>query len=259
LLQAYHALKPEGCLYIAGSNDLGIQSSVKDAAELFGNARILAYRKGNRLAHLVKTSSDAPLPPWASTPGIAPGTWVEFSINCSNHDFPIRGLPGVFSIGHLDEGTKLLVNAVEIHPGARVLDVGCGYGIIGLCASVKGCAWNDLVDSDQLAVASCRQTFDLNRISNFTVFAGDLLQPVLDQRYDLILSNPPFHAGRAVDYQVAHALIRQSFGCLSSKGQLAIVANRFLPYDRLIGDIFGNVSVLAESGKFYVLSGRKTS
>jgi 16S rRNA G1207 methylase RsmC len=71
-----------------------------------------------------------------TAPGIAPGTWVEFSINCSNHVFTIRCLPGVFSIDHLDEGTEMLLNTIEIVPGTRVLDVGCGYGIIGLCASV---------------------------------------------------------------------------------------------------------------------------
>jgi len=93
---------------------------------------------------------------------------------------------------------------------------------------------------------------------NTTVLAGDLLGSVGSNKYDLILSNPPFHAGQAVDFQIAGAMIRQSYQALNPDGQITIVANRFIPYDRLINEIFGNVSCLIESGRFHVLSGKKT-
>ena len=103
LIQAYNALLVGGNCYIAGSNSLGIQSIIKDACELFGNSFVLAYKKGNRIAQLLKNAEPAPIPDWASEPGIAAGTWVEFSIPISNHSYPIRSLPGVFSYNHLDE------------------------------------------------------------------------------------------------------------------------------------------------------------
>jgi 16S rRNA (guanine1207-N2)-methyltransferase len=98
----------------------------------------------------------------------------------------------------------------------------------------------------------------LNRITNAKVFAGDLLNPIGSNKYDLVLSNPPFHTDRAVDLQIAQALIDQSWQALNPGGQLIIVANRFIRYDHLIKAIFGNVSTLTESGKFHVLSGLKS-
>jgi len=259
LLQAHLALVDGGSLFIAGANQAGIQSVIKDAGELFGVVSILGYRKGNRVAQLIKKLEGPPPPDWIYTPGIAPGTWVEFSITLSKHTFPIRSLPGVFSFDHLDEGTKMLLCATNILPGARVLDVGCGYGILGLYAAVEGAGLVHSIDNNLLAVASCRETIALNKIKNAEVFAGDLLDPIGGNKYDLILSNPPFHTGHLVDYQIAQAMINQSFQALNPQGRIIIVANRFIRYDHLIKMIFGNVSTLIESGKFHVLSGLKSS
>jgi len=258
LLQAHTALVIGGTLYIGGANNSGIQSVIKDAQELFTNGRILAYKKGNRVAQFIKQSVGVPLLPWSQIPGIAQGTWVEFTVTLSSHTFRIRSLPGVFSYDHLDEGTKMLLSVINIPPGARVLDIGCGYGLLGLCAAVEGAELVHLIDTNLLAVASSRETITLNRITNAEVFAVDLLDQIGTNRYDLILSNPPFHTGHAVDYQIAQAMIDQSFQALSPRGQMIIVANRFIRYDHLIKSIFGNVSTLIESGKFHVLSGLKS-
>ena len=258
LMQAYHALVTNGSLYLAGANDSGIQSVIKDAQELFGNGRVLAYKKGNRLAQFIKTSGAIDLPEWAQTSGIAAGTWVEFPITSSPHTIYIHSLPGVFSFGRLDEGTEMLLGSIKNPRGLSVLDVGCGYGVIGLVAVKEGAETVHLVDNDLLAIASCRETLSLNGITDAQVFCGDLLDPVNSYMYDMILSNPPFHAGHAVDYKSAIAMVEQSYQALNNGGELCIVTNRFIRYDRLIHSTFGNVSILAESGKFHVLSGLKS-
>jgi 16S rRNA (guanine1207-N2)-methyltransferase len=258
LVQAYQALTDEGSLYIVGSNRLGIQSIVMDAQELFGLGRILSYKKGSRLAHFIKHAGEHPLPDWAKSPGVAPHTWVEFSIRLSNRTFKIRSLPGIFSYDRLDEGTEMLLGAVQIPSSAKVLDAGCGYGIIGLFAAVEGAGFVHLIDNNLLAVEASRETLSVNGINNAEVSAGDLLNPWFPDQYDLVLSNPPFHAGQAVDYQVAHALIENSYRSLNPGGRLIIVANRFIRYNRLIQEIYGNISILAESGKFHVLCGLKS-
>jgi 16S rRNA (guanine1207-N2)-methyltransferase len=259
LIQAYYALIDGGYCYIAGSNNLGIQSIIKDACELFGTSSILAYKKGNRIAQLVKNIEYVPLPDWVYELGIAPYTWVEFSILLSDYNFQIRSLPGVFSYDSLDEGTSMLLSVCNIPIGARVLDMGCGYGIIGMFAAHQGADWVDLIDSDLLAISACKATLKQNQITNTAVILGDLLSTIGTRKYDLILSNPPFHAGKAVDYQIASAMIQQSFRALLPDGQIVIVANRFIQYDELIKQTFGNVAILASSGKFHVLCGRKTS
>jgi 16S rRNA (guanine1207-N2)-methyltransferase len=152
----------------------------------------------------------------------------------------------------------MLLSKIKIRPGNKVLDVGCGFGIIGLFAATHGAGWVDFIDSNLLATASTTETLTINRVFNASVYTSDLLEKVSLNSYDLILSNPPFHAGHAIDFQITEALIRQAYQSLNPGGELQIVANRFIPYDRLIQEIFGNISYLAESGKYYVLSGSKS-
>ncbi len=127
LLQANQVLDLGSDCYLAGSNQSGIQSVIKDAQGLFGHGYIQAYKKGNRLAHLVKQSANIPLPDWANVPGIAPGTWMEFSISLSNHTYHIHSLPGVFSYDRLDVGTSMLLSVAKYSCGCQGL--GCGLWI----------------------------------------------------------------------------------------------------------------------------------
>ena len=259
LIQAYHALASGGKLFLAGSNNEGIHSLIKDAQELFGSCQVLAYKKGHRVAQSIRNTSYVPGPDWAQAPGISPRTWVEFVITLPNQTFPIRSLPGIFSYDHLDEGTQMLINALQIQPGTKVLDVGCGYGIIGLYAAVQGASLVHLIDNNLLAVAASRENLALNHIVNADVFAGNILDPIVPNKYDLILTNPPFHTGHAVDYHIARSMIIQSFQALAPGGQIIIVSNRFIRYDCLVEEIFGNVTFLSESGKFHVISGLKST
>ena len=257
LIQASHALAPSGRLYIAGSNAEGIQSVLKDASELFGQGSILAYKKGNRIAQFIMKDPAATVPDWALTPGIAPGTWVEFSVEAANQVLQIRSLPGIFAYDHLDEGTYTLLQAMEIPHAARVLDAGCGYGIIGMTASLLGAGRVDLIDNNLLAIAAAQETIRVNHLKNVEAFPGDLINSTSLGQYDLVISNPPFHSGHSVDYLVAEAIIRHAFMALERGGRVVIVANRFIRYDRLIEDIFGSCSTLRKSNKFHVLSGLK--
>ena len=258
LLQVWQALKPGGRLLISGANDQGIQSVLKDASQLFENISILAYKKGNRVAQLLKNDSQQrALPDWTDEPGIAPGTWYIFQLDLFGHSFSLVSLPGVFSSSGLDDGTRLLISSLENLSGKKVLDVGCGYGIVGLYAAANGALTVDMVDSQLLAVASSRENIARNRYTNCQVYCSDLLSAVNAKSYDYILSNPPFHAGIHIDYQAAQALITGAVSALEIGGRLQIVANRFIPYDRLMVEVFGNVTVLAQSPAYRILVSKK--
>jgi 16S rRNA (guanine1207-N2)-methyltransferase len=257
LVEAQAALKPGGALYLAGANEQGIQPAIQDAAALFGGAVVLRYKKGNRVARAARAAPPAGRPEWAGEAGIAPGTWREFEVGVRGHVFRLRSLPGVFAFDDdLDEGTRLLLDHLEVVPGAQaVLDVGCGYGIIGLVAARLGAGHVELVDVNLLAIASARENIAGNAISNAEAFLSDAFSAVGDKRYDLIASNPPFHTGKSVDYAVAQAFIEHARSTLKPGGRLLLVANKFIRYDQLMRTTFNAVECLVETNKYHVLQG----
>ena len=256
LVEAQAALKPGGTLYLAGANEQGIRPAIQDAAALFGEATVLRYKKGNRVARAVKVAPAASQPEWAGEAGIAPGTWREFEVGVRGYAFRLRSLPGVFAFDDdLDEGTCLLLDQLDVAPGESVLDVGCGYGIIGLVAARLGASHVDMVDVNLLAIASARENIAGNHVSNTEAFLSDAFSAVGNNRYDLIASNPPFHTGKSVDYAVAHAFIEHARSTLKPGGRLLLVANKFIRYDHLMRTTFDTVECLIETNKYHVLQG----
>jgi len=191
-------------------------------------------------------------------PGIEEGTFAEFDVSVGEHVYHIRSRPGVFSWEHLDAGTRLLLEHTPIHVTDRVLDVGCGYGIIGIHTALiahKGHA--TLVDVDALACQSARASLEANGIRHADVIIGDGLKAVGDRHYTLILSNPPFHSGHRVTLNIAETFVRDAYTALEPRGRLVIVANRFLPYDRIMNEVFGAVTTLAQTSRFHLLLAEK--
>jgi 16S rRNA (guanine1207-N2)-methyltransferase len=257
LVEGFNGLRFGGYLYLAGANEQGIRSAIQDAEALFGRASILGYKKGNRVARLIKEPSTEQLPGWVSDPGIYPGTWVDVDVEVAGRSMHLRSLPGVFSSNRLDEGTRLLLSRFEVPAGAHVLDLGCGYGLIGLLAAQLGAAHVDMVDANLLAIASAQANLELFAIHNAQAFPSDVLEAVLDRRYTLIVTNPPFHVGHTVDYQVTQAFIHQAWQVLEPGGQLLLVANKFIRYELMIATIFSHVERVAETGRYQLLSARK--
>lgn len=252
LVEAYQALRVGGALYLAGANDHGIRSIIADAAVLFGDATVLGYKRGQRVAQAHKQGKPIAVPDWAQAPGIAPGTWYEFEIAARGQALRLRSLAGVFAYDRLDEGTRLLLEAIDLPAGARVLDIGCGSGAIGLLAARLGAAQVDLVDANLLAVAAAAENIRLNQIVGARAFVHDGVPADRRGWYDLLLTNPPFHVGKGVDYEVAHAFIGQARRALKDAGQFMLVANQFIRYDQLLRSAFAHVDCVTATRSFRV-------
>jgi 16S rRNA (guanine1207-N2)-methyltransferase len=262
LAEAFTGLKKEASLYLAGSNQEGIQPAIKDGFELFGNSYLLSYQKGSRVARFIKKDERKPDnlgPSWAVDPGIQPGSWHSFQTAIHGKEYTIQSLPGVFAYENLDEGTAMLIENLQVSAGARVLDFGCGYGILGLAASGLGAGQVDLIDADLLAVASARENIRINKVEGIRAFPADGLAWAPEDTYDLLISNPPFHSGKQVDFDVTHAFIEQAPRVLKPGGKLVLVANRFLRYNLQLQSSFGNVDFLAQNNRFHVLSSTRRS
>ncbi|GLR64601.1 methyltransferase [Marinospirillum insulare] len=167
--------------------------------------------------------------------------------------------PGVFSHGRVDDGSALLLETLAKQPlvsSGNLLDLGCGCGLLGAWL-IKQHPKLQLTacDVSGFALNATRATLKANQLQG-KVLAADIFSGLEaeapPQGYDLIVSNPPFHTGKATDYELASRLISQAPKYLRKGGELWLVANRFLPYPDLLQQAFGNFIIAAENGKFRV-------
>jgi 16S rRNA (guanine1207-N2)-methyltransferase len=174
----------------------------------------------------------------------------------------VRGLelrlatqPGVFAHKGLDLGTRLLIEAMHVSPTAKVLDLGCGYGAIGIAAAklaVRGEVV--LVDSDIRATRLAERNIGLNGVTNATVVLGDGTNDLPPKsRFDVVVSNPPTHSGR----EVLDEMVAGAFQHLKARGQLYLVINRLLSLKHEVEDVFGSSEVVARSKGFVVIRAQK--
>ncbi|OHU88490.1 MULTISPECIES: methyltransferase [Pseudoalteromonas] len=179
-----------------------------------------------------------------------------FSVNVANKTFNVVSVPGVFNHGKLDVGTELLLENIPVPYKGKVLDFGCGAGII---ATFLGSQQSELrlfcSDVSALAIYATQQTLALNSLDADCILS-DGLQEVSDQ-FNLIISNPPFHTGIATDYGIAERFLEQTKGFLKPSGQVQIVANNFLKYPPILEQQFGQFTILAKNTKFTVYQAKK--
>lgn len=130
---------------------------------------------------------------------------------------------GVFSRAGVDFGSRLLIETMDIPPAAKVLDVGCGYGPIGLAAATLAPDGRvTMIDVNERAVELARHNAELNGIRNVDIFQSDLFAGVKPQRFDVILTNPPIRAGK----QTVHQIFEQARDYLPPGGQLWLVIQK---------------------------------
>ncbi len=159
---------------------------------------------------------------------------------------------GVFARDAVDAGTRLLIERMVIHPTDEVLDLGCGYGPVGIIAATlaqQGQAV--LVDINERAVGLARENVRRHGITNAAVLHGDGCAPVSDRQFDAILTNPPIRAGKAT----VRRLVREAWAHLRPGGRFYFVARTAQGAKTLARDvsaIFGRVRELDRAGGYRV-------
>jgi 16S rRNA (guanine1207-N2)-methyltransferase len=163
--------------------------------------------------------------------------------------------PGLFSPTAIDERTAAMMRHAGIAPGEKVLDLGCGYGVVWVYAAHltdPSRVW--LVDVDPLAVEFAQRNLHLNGVEGATVVRSDGFNALAETGFTKILCNPPYH----VDFSVPKRLIEKGFNRLSIGGTMLLVTRRDRWYRNKLKAIFGGVRVHREAS-YFVFEAKKLS
>jgi 16S rRNA (guanine1207-N2)-methyltransferase len=164
--------------------------------------------------------------------------------------------PSLFSPRAVDAGTLAMLSRVEFSPDDKVLDLGCGYGVVGLVAARLGRPERvHLVDKDPVAVEIAAANLEANGARGATVTLSDGFRDFAETGFDKILCNPPYQA----DFAVPKHFIEKGFNRLVVGGSLFMVTKRELWYRNKITSVFGGVKVAEVDGYFVFEATKKTS
>lgn len=255
---AFAAISLGGRCYIGGATTEGIKSAARLLEKLFGNAEVLVTKSGHRVALARKETSEHGMLEELSSPYLSGDAFNLLRVTLRDEPYELYTRPGIFSWEHLDEATEMLARAMEIRRGDSVLDLGCGAGALGLVAGkLSNGAPVTMLDADVEAVRSAQRSAEAARLPNARVLASDIAEAVRGELFDVVVTNPPFHIGKATDLDLPLQFIRDSHEVLHPDGRLYLVANRTLPYERAIEREFGSVELIQDGRRFKVLSATK--
>jgi 16S rRNA G1207 methylase RsmC len=162
----------------------------------------------------------------------------------------------VFSKRRVDPGTRLLIESMVVPKKGCILDIGCGYGAVGIVAAVLNSKLSVIMtDVNSRAVRLARKNVGLNKVFNAEVRYGYFYEPVEGLMFDCVLSNPPVSAGM----DTVRAIVKEAPKIMGDKATFQMVIRskigaKALP--SLFNETFGNCSVIAREGGFRVLMGQ---
>jgi 16S rRNA (guanine1207-N2)-methyltransferase len=161
--------------------------------------------------------------------------------------------PGLFSQSGVDAGTLAMLSCVDFRPDDKVLDLGCGYGVVGIVAAKTARPENVfLVDIDPVAVGAAATNVASNGTAGAVVVRSDGFRDFHETGFTKILSNPSYHA----DFAVPKHFIEKGFNRLVVGGAMFMVTKRELWYRRKLEAIFGGVRV-RQIGDYFVFEALK--
>jgi 23S rRNA (guanine1835-N2)-methyltransferase len=245
---ALHSALTPGTKIWAGGMDKHLPDRTLEVLRQMGEVQVLP---GKKKAHV-----------FAGLTAVGPAPLVTPSPGFTANDFALEftSSPNVFGAGRIDSGTRLLAERFDKMPDAnRIVDLGCGTGILGLVAQrMQPQATVHFFDESYAAVAATEANYRLNigdpNDTGAMFFAEDAIPVIPNELYDVVLCNPPFHQGHVVGDGVAWQMFTNARASLRMGGELWIVGNRHLEYHTKLARLYGSVRQLADNPKFVVLA-----
>lgn len=160
----------------------------------------------------------------------------------------------VFSPTAVDKGTRAMLSFVTFSPEDKVLDLGCGCGVVGILAAKQiGADRVVMCDVSQNAVLLSRQNAEANGVEAVTIRQSDGLKEISESGFTLILSNPPYHT----DFAVAKGFIEDGLKKLAIGGKMVMVTKRLDWYRNKLSSVFGGVTVKEKDGYYVFLAEKR--
>ena len=176
-----------------------------------------------------------------------------FHINYKDIELKLKTSERVFSPMAIDKGTLAMLSVVEFHENDKVLDLGCGYGPVGIIAAkMIGKENVVLCDISEDAIQLAKENSISNELEGLKIIKSNGVKDVEDTDFTLILSNPPYH----VDFSVPKAFIEESYKKLVPSGRMIMVTKRKEWYKNKLISVFGGVRINEVEG-YYVFTAEK--
>jgi 16S rRNA (guanine1207-N2)-methyltransferase len=247
LARAVSRVKTGGVVIACASNTEGARTLERDLGDLLGDARNLTKNKCRVVWATVSDSTrdDALLSEWLDLDAprsVLDGTWIS--------------RPGIFAWDRIDPASQLLAGLLPDTLKGKGADLGAGFGFLtrSVLEKAPGVVAMDFYEAEKRAVDLAEQ--------NLAAFKGkkaingiwaDVTRGI-EGPYDFIVSNPPFHqTGRADRADIGQDFIRVAAAGLRAGGEFFMVANRHLPYEHVLGEVFASVTQLADEGGYKVI------
>ncbi|MFI1418597.1 methyltransferase [Streptomyces sp. NPDC020731] len=232
-----------------------IHTSTLDLFErILGPTRTsLAEKKARLIFCTPDPGRERPANPWPYRYTLPDGIGPVSGATAVNH-------AGVFCADRLDIGTRFFLRHLPAgKDGGRVVDLGCGNGVVGTAMALADPRAEVLfVDESFQAVASAQATYRENDVPGHAEFrVGDGLSGIPADSVDLVLNNPPFHSHQATTDATAWRMFTGARRTLRRGGELWVIGNRHLGYHVKLRRLFGNSEVVASDPKFVVLKAVK--
>ena len=182
---------------------------------------------------------------------------IEIVVNLLDNEITLHTRWGVFSPRSIDEGTMLLMKHIEVGVSDICLDLGCGYGPIGL-ALAKHCTKGEvhMIDKDFVAVELTNNNANLNNLSNAKAYFSDaFLQIPNEVKFDQVISNLPAKVGR----EQLSIILYDAFDALKPGGKITVVTINGLKdfIKNNFKSVFGNYKKLKQGQKYIVSQATK--
>lgn len=178
----------------------------------------------------------------------------SFTESLCGKEFSFTSDAGVFSKGGIDFGSRLLIEELSLPKTAGdILDVGCGYGPIGLViASLNKRRHVYMIDVNERALFLAKENTAQNDVHNVTIMQSDQLQHVMDNRFALVVTNPPIRAGKSV----VHGIFEQSADVLVNGGELWVVIQKKQgapSAEKKLRTLFQSVEIVTRKKGYFIL------